>query len=141
MRYVHREVYERLSSDADLTDMLGAFGDDLPAIHSHTAPRGTGSPYVMFNMVASSEVADAQQEGDLQIDVIDARGEEGQSYEACYKIQERLIHLLDRHAAGRGGDNIRFFYDGSEPRFDDDGRIARLTMQFTVRWNRTRDLV
>lgn len=132
-------IFSRLAGDATLTGMLATDPIGAPAIYMDWGER-KNSPYLILTYLPTTEVADAQYSGSLQIDIFDRRETDSASYLTCLEIRKELVRLLDRFRTLDGTGNLRCFLQSEQPIPDDSGRYRRYAVEFEFRFNRTSDL-
>ena len=131
-----KAIYLQLTGRPGLVDLLADAPWGGPAIYDTSAPKSAGAPYLVMTWASISEEFDTQVVCDLDLSIIDDRGQDSFSRSSVYTAGEQALSALDRFRDDTDRQNLRVFFTGSQMDPDADARITRMTLSFEVRFNR-----
>lgn len=124
------QLYDILSADAELTDMLSETPLGDPAIYETWVQRNTSFPALVYTWEFADSTHWARREATLDIHIFD----ESFSAKTAHSIRDRVVELLDqRHFENdEAGPTVRYYLatDGIMP--EEDDRTIHWVVTFRV---------
>lgn len=131
-----KAIYDRLVEFAPLGDSLAQAPWGGPAIYDTSAPRQAVSPYMVLSWASVTENYDTQVVADLDVALVEERGEDSFSRATVFDAASLVVSALDRMRVHQDGLNLRLFFTGAQTSPDASARVARVILQFEARFNR-----